>query len=508
MTTLPKSAHRGALTAGQQREANRFTAASAALRRSKMWLALLLGILFWFSVPYSLPRHQPNANATVQEADNSEQFQGAISRQLAVPALALCACFMLWRYPVRGVPGGRLLILICVYVVWALSSTAWSEDPSLTAKRLAVFAMDCFVTYALARTLSTMEMALGATIAMFVTGVFSVLADIFLIHSFNPADADYRLQGVMTPNQQAMNLVACALCCAALMLRRPRWVPWLSVILLSTLAMLWITRARIGTILCIVLLAIALNKLLRDRVRPHVRVGILLVLLSIVVPLLVFVVGNSGGDAAQTAFMMGRHDTENTSNLSNRLPLWQELLDSVEERPVLGYGYGAFWTEQRAARISHDQGWPVPHAHNTYLDQVIILGVVGGALYLAIMVSALVVAWRRYLHLRSSSNLLNAMLLTWLVLLSSSESAPLDPHMPTMLVYIAVFRMCLREGSVDMADPEPDRPIVEGIDAATFTVTQPAPAVSPVARAGHGTGEHKVFPSRHASLLAAQRRPS
>lgn len=503
MTALPNPALGTRPTAAQQRETNRFAAASTALRHTKFWLAALLGVLFWFAVPYSLPRHLPSANIAVRATDNAEQFEGSASREIAVPLLGLCAAYMLWRYPRRGVLGGRLLILVCCYVAWALASTAWSEDPSLTAKRLVVFALNCFFTYAVARTLSTMEMALGATIAMFATGLLSVLSDIVLLHTFDPADPDYRLMGVMTPNQQAMNLVACALCCMGLMLRRPRWTRWLALMLAVTLAMLWITRARIGTILCIVLLGIALNKLLRDRARPHTRVVLMLVGLIVVAPALVYVFGSSGSGAAQSAFMMGRTDTENTSNLSNRLPLWQELMDSVEQRPILGYGYGAFWTPERAARISADQGWPVPHAHNTYLDQVIALGVLGGALYFAVMVSALVVSWRRYLHLRSSTNLLNAMLLTWLVLLSSSESTPLEPHMPTVLVYIAVVRMCLRENSVDTSDPNPDRPIVEGLDPPEFLDPSPsttaATTVRHVTRLGHGVAPATPFPARFAS---------
>lgn len=501
MTALPIPALASRPTAAQQREANRFAAASAAVRRSKLWLAGLFAVLFWFSVPYSLPRHLPSANASVRATDNAEQFEGSASRQIAVPLLGLCAAYMLWRYPKRGILGGRLLLLVCCYVAWALASTAWSEDPSLTAKRLVVFALDCFFTYALARTLSTMEMALGAMLATFATGLLSVLSDIVLLHTFNPADPDYRLMGVMTPNQQAMNLVACALCSMALLLRRPRWAPWLSAVLSVTLAMLWITRARIGTILCLLLLALAANKFLRDRARPHTRVVIALLLLIVAAPALVYAFGSSGSGAAQSAFMMGRTDTENTSNLSNRLPLWQELMDSVDQRPILGYGYGAFWTPARAAQISRDQGWPVPHAHNTYLDQVIALGVIGGALYFAMMVSALVVSWRRYLHLRSSTNLLNAMLLTWLVLLSSSESTPLEPHMPTLLVYIAVVRMCLREGSVDTSDPDPDRPIVEGLDVPVLLAAPPAgtqaTAVPHVPSLGHGIPFDTPFPARH-----------
>lgn len=495
--------------AAQQRDATRFAAASARFRQSKCWLALLLGFLFWFSVPYSLPRHLPSIEAGAQVTDNAEQFEGAISRQIAVPILGLCACFMLWRYPIRGVLGGRLFIVVCLYVAWVVSSVIWSEDPQLSAKRLVVFALDCLFTYALARTLSTMEMALGAFVAMLVTALASLFADVFLLHIFQPGNSDYRLTGVMTPNHNAMNLVSCALCGVALMLRRPRWLPWLSAALTITLALLWITRARIGTILCFLLLAIALNKVLRDRARPHVRTAVVLLMLLLTAPMLLFLFGSDVGGAAQSAFMMGRNDTENTSNLSNRLPLWQELMDSVEQHPILGFGYGAFWTEERAARISKDQGWAVPHAHNGYLDQTIVLGIIGGSLYLVIMVSALVVAWRRYRRIPSSGNLLNAMLLTWLVLLNTSESAPLDPHMPTILVYAAVLRMCLREGSVDTADPVPDRHIVEGLAPPT---SLPPPSHRPQTPLQlHGNAAAGTLPAgqwRTPVLSPAARRPA
>lgn len=478
MTTLTSPAFDRMERAALRREQSRAEQASVSVRRSKFLLAFLFGLLFWFAVPYSLPRHLPSVNANTKATDNAEQFEGSISRQIAVPLLALCAGYMLWRYPIRGVLGGRLLITVCIYVGWVMASVTWSEDPPLSAKRLVVFAMDCLFTYALARTLTEMEMALGAFIATFFTGCVSVLSDIFLLHTFAPGDADYRLMGVMTPNHQGMNLVACALCCVALMLRRPRWAPRLSLALLATLAMLWITRARIGTILCLLLVAFALYRLARQRLRPTAQVGLVLAMLLVIVPGLIFVFGNDAGGAAQSAFMMGRKDTENTSNLSNRLPLWQELMDSVEQHPIFGFGYGAFWTPERAERISLDQGWPVPHAHNTYLDQTIVLGVIGGALYTVMMVSALVVAWGRYRRERSSSNLLNAMLLTWLVLLNTSESAPLDPHMPTIMVYAAVLRMCLREGSVNTADPVPDRPIVEGLPTPATANTRPALAAS------------------------------
>jgi O-antigen ligase len=170
------------------------------------------------------------------------------------------------------------------------------------------------------------------------------------------------------------------------------------------------------------------------------------------VPAFIFLAGRSGSGAAQSAFMMGRTDTENTSNLSNRAPLWSELMESVRTRPWFGFGYEAFWTAARVERVSTDQGWVVPNAHDTYLDQTLSLGAVGAVLYAGMLWGAIFVAWRRYFRDRSETSLMPALLLTWLALTGVAESAPLDPYLPTILAYSCIAKMCLVEGSESESD--------------------------------------------------------
>ncbi len=488
--------------AADRRSLSGWQRASSRLRHIKIATFAFLAILFWFAVPYSLPRHASNADQKTQAADNAEQFEGNASRQIAVPIIGLVACFMLWRLPVRGRIGGRLFLTVLLYVSVAACSVLWSADPTLTAKRLVVFGFDCLFAYALARTITPMEMALWTFLVTWAVGIFSVFADIFLLKLFAPFDPDYRLTGIMTANFQAMNLVACCLCGTALLLHRRRWTGWVGVGVFTAVLMLLLTRARIGTILCFGLMAYMFLKLARERLNPSQRAMASVAVLMFAVPGIVFVAARDPAAALQSAFMMGRKDTENTSNLSNRLPLWIELMDSVEQRPLLGWGYGAFWTEQQAARISRDQGWPVPHAHDTYLDQTIVLGVVGGSLYTVMMVSALVVSWRRYARVRSNGNLLNAALLTWLVLLSTTESTPLEPNQPTILVYAAVIRMCLTEDSVDGADTPEDDDILQGIPRpavlADFATVRPRATLP-----GHAAFQRTAqVPASAAAMLA------
>jgi O-antigen ligase len=255
----------------------------------------------------------------------------------------------------------------------------------------------------------------------------------------------------MQPNYQAMNLVVCILCGLTLLqnARRPLAGAMRLVAPLTgaALLLLYLTRSRLSAALCVALAVFMLTRLARERATPAGRAMMMVGAMAILVPAAIYFVGQNGGGAAQSVFMMGRQDVENTSSLSNRAPLWAELVQSVEDRPVLGFGYGAFWTPERLRQVSFDQGWIVPHAHNTYLDEALSLGMVGVLLYMAALWTGCAIAWKRYRAEPSSTTLLPAMLLTWLALSGLAESVPLDPYLPTMLAYACLVKMCFAQGS-------------------------------------------------------------
>jgi exopolysaccharide production protein ExoQ len=66
-------------------------------------------------------------------------------------------------------------------------------------------------------------------------------------------------------------------------------------------------------------------------------------------------------------------------SLTGRVPLWQSLLQVAAERPLTGYGYGAFWLGENpvAGYIWDVIGWPAPEAHNSYIDLLLQVGVPG-----------------------------------------------------------------------------------------------------------------------------------
>jgi O-antigen ligase len=70
-------------------------------------------------------------------------------------------------------------------------------------------------------------------------------------------------------------------------------------------------------------------------------------------------------------------------------------MERVEERPMLGYGYAAFWAPRAATseRVRAAIGWDAPHSHNGLLDVWLDLGLGGVVCLLAAYTLALRRAW-------------------------------------------------------------------------------------------------------------------
>ena len=73
--------------------------------------------------------------------------------------------------------------------------------------------------------------------------------------------------------------------------------------------------------------------------------------------------------------------------LTGRTDLWLTTLDLIKQKPLLGQGYMATWvpTDPQTVTIWEEFRWPIPNAHNAYLDVALQLGLVGLGLLLTII---------------------------------------------------------------------------------------------------------------------------
>lgn len=90
--------------------------------------------------------------------------------------------------------------------------------------------------------------------------------------------------------------------------------------------------------------------------------------------------------------IMGR-----SADLSGRTQLWQALIPVLFQRPLLGYGYGAFWAggSEEYYSVASQITWQPMYAHNGFLEIIVSLGLVGFVLACLFLIQAAPFALRQ-----------------------------------------------------------------------------------------------------------------
>jgi len=288
---------------------------------------------------------------------------------------------------VRAVPLRREILqvlkankLLIVLVFFAIFSAVWSEDAGLTIRRgLAVlattlFGLDFAVRYSIREQVRLFGIALGLAVAI------SVVVEIFFHGLVPTVDSSYpdAWNGAFVQKNDFARFVVLA---GLLVLMRTRTTTWKFLVATSTIgatgALIFLCRSKTAFVVFVAMLVLLRVFRLRRRGSRALIAGIAGVL--IVGALLSVVV-----DLDSMAGLLGRDAT-----LTGRTNIWALAMESVVERPLLGYGYSAFWNvAPEAERISTILHWKVPHAHNGFIDLTLQLGVAGLALFLLVYLIA------------------------------------------------------------------------------------------------------------------------
>ena len=82
--------------------------------------------------------------------------------------------------------------------------------------------------------------------------------------------------------------------------------------------------------------------------------------------------------------------------LTGRTEIWDFVMRMIADRPILGWGYLAFWTPSNpfAVELSNIVHWFVPQAHNGLLEIALHLGLVGAVAFISLWAHTLVLAIR------------------------------------------------------------------------------------------------------------------
>lgn len=101
--------------------------------------------------------------------------------------------------------------------------------------------------------------------------------------------------------------------------------------------------------------------------------------MSLLVSLFIVVIVSENSRMLELLLVTLGRDPERNSFFV-RQALWQYVGDFIRDRPILGYGFDAFWQADESRIIyvyNNTRGWETNHAHNGFLELWLQLGLVG-----------------------------------------------------------------------------------------------------------------------------------
>jgi exopolysaccharide production protein ExoQ len=365
--------------------------------------------------------------------------EGSASRRVALVSLAIFAIVILIRHRanVRLRIQDSLGWILLGFAALAFASPIWAEDRLLTLTRVAVFAILCIAAVAVVHRFSVREIILWA---FFTSGSYLVIGVVAeaLFGTFRPFASGYRFAGTLHPNNEGIN---CALLLlsglAAADVEKQKKIIY-RICALVGFVFLVLTASRTAFASALLALAVYLGAVCSKRTKIVMAYA-----LSIVFCVLLMGLGNAFLPDLKSAVMLGRDDST-VGSFNGRTGVWDEISHYVQRRPILGYGYGGFWTPAHISEISEGEKWGIPNSHSAYLDNLLMLGAVGLVGYVLLLFAGIRSAFRFYSHLRGSAFAFFGAFLVFCALDGLLESAPIEPSLLMFLsLVVLIYLSCL-----------------------------------------------------------------
>lgn len=350
-------------------------------------------------------------------------------RLLWLPIYALAFAGLIWKAKEIAQVCLRLPFLMVLLAVCALSFI-WSIDPGLSMRRSFAILMTTVAGLYIGTRYSWQTLLRALAITWLIVAVVSAFTAI-LVPSFGRMQDVHEgaWQGLYFEKNQLGGHMARAAIFAgflAIMDRKFRWL-WAGLLMLSAALVLLSTSKSsllgLGVGLGILALGVWMKQGLRTGL-VTLWVGVLVGGVSAAVLVL----------APELVFeLLGRDAT-----LTGRTDIWIVLAENIQQKPLLGYGYGAFWAPDSVEGnwVREALQWDAPTAHNGWLEVTVALGFVGLAflvldflMTIGRAILAAVTTWTGVFALAFCAQFF---------LFSLSESASLQQNSIVWLIYVAI----------------------------------------------------------------------
>jgi exopolysaccharide production protein ExoQ len=319
---------------------------------------------------------------------------------------------------------------------FALCSSLWSQDPEVTLRRSLVLISTALFGYYFGTRFSLVrQVQIAAWALLLVLIASAILAVAKPSMGVEEGTLLGAWRGLLGQKNELARLSVLSM--LVFFFWRPSYRPLRYLALAFSFAILIKTRSATGVVVFFVLLVgLSLIPLLRRRVHFKIPLAVLLITAGVVVSI-------SNTDFVAT--LLGREST-----LTGRTNIWSAAFVSVMNRPILGYGFNAFWLGVRgeSARIVAAVHWLVLSAHDGPLELWLELGAVGLALF---FFSWLIYLRKAFRFLEGSPSELGAWPLYFLVFLflyNLTEVTVFEPNSIFTILFCAIAAIVSRDTPV------------------------------------------------------------
>lgn len=321
----------------------------------------------------------------------------AISRLLWLGLLGLGSLIIFWRAGLAWVLTHELNPFLLLFVALAVVSIAWSIDPVLSMRRLlrmGTIVLVCAAFVLMGWHARRFQNVVRPILTVMLLGsiIFGMAFPSLAIHQETSAELAGAWRGLANHKNSfgALSCIALIFWFHALMSREVKFLPALAG---GAIAATCLLLSRSSTSLAATLVVVGFMLVLMGTPRgmrpyfPYMVSLVLVILLVYALAILQFIPGLSILMTPITAL------TGKDMTFTGRSEIWAVLVDHIRYHPLLGTGYGAYWTagpvpgtDAYAFIWRMGQFYP-GSAHNGYLEIVNDLGWAGLLCLLAYIIT-------------------------------------------------------------------------------------------------------------------------
>jgi exopolysaccharide production protein ExoQ len=261
-------------------------------------------------------------------------------------------------------------------VLLTFASTTWSIDTWATFHGAVILTLSALMAIDLATRYNVVRQIQLVCIALALCVFISAFLELALPGLIPSAGFEGNAwHGVFTNKNQLGRMSTLGVAAYLAWPRQPRWRKVAAVLCGIVIGILAQSASSVGY-LVIICVAVIASAALKWKPRPRkvaIVAGTAIALVAVSTAML---------NPVRTMTLIGKDPT-----MTGRVGLWKLSLGAVEQQPLKGYGYRAFWSSKSAVArpIRQELNWDAPHSHDGYIEVALALGLVGLMTYILVI---------------------------------------------------------------------------------------------------------------------------